>query len=63
MMQCFCGLNVYETHEALLSSTPLLLVSDGSVDSYTGWIISDNSVAHNSCEGVLEASLAMSQHT
>ncbi len=40
----FCGLDVYETHAALLSSPSLLLVSDGGADDCmgsTGWIVSD----------------------
>jgi hypothetical protein len=39
-----CGLDVYETHAALLSSTTLLLVSGGGADNdvgSTGWIVSD----------------------
>jgi hypothetical protein len=40
----FCGLDVYETHAALLSSPTLLLVSDGGADNCmgsAGWIGSD----------------------
>ncbi len=41
----FCGIDVYETHDAaLLSSPSLLLVSDGGADDCmgsTGWIVSD----------------------
>jgi hypothetical protein len=40
----FCGLDVYETHAALLASPTLLLVSDGGADNCmgsAGWIVSD----------------------
>jgi hypothetical protein len=42
----FCGLDMYETHAALLSSPTLLLVSDGGADNCmgsAGWIALDAS--------------------